>query len=69
MQSFFRRGMTQEETLKIIAYVRTLKPWVTKDKNGCRREGTGERRVERLTSPACTRRLSPVTRLSRLYAF
>ena len=25
MQSFFRRGVTQEETLKIIAYVRTLK--------------------------------------------
>jgi cytochrome c-L len=25
MQSFFRRGVTQDETLKIIAYVRTLK--------------------------------------------
>ena len=25
MQSFFRRGMPQEEMLKIIAYVRTLK--------------------------------------------
>jgi len=25
MQSFFRRGLTQDETLKIIAYVRTLK--------------------------------------------
>lgn len=25
MQSFFRRGLTQDETLKIIAYTRTLK--------------------------------------------
>ena len=25
MQSFFRRGVTQDETLKIVAYVRTLK--------------------------------------------
>jgi len=25
MQSFFRRGVTQDETLKMIAYVRTLK--------------------------------------------